>query len=61
MASEYQRVWNRRSQNAQGPWRASKLTTEQRADITQRLADGETPIDLAVEYGVTASRIRQLR
>lgn len=61
MASEHQRVWNRRSQDAQGPWRASKLTTEQRADITRRLADGETPIDLAVEYGVTASRIRQLR
>jgi hypothetical protein len=61
MASEQARAWNRRSQDAQSPWKASKLTTEQRADIARRLADGEAPMDLAVEYGVTAGRIRQLR
>ena len=39
----------------------ARVTTEQRAEITRRLADGETPIDLATEYGVTAARVRQLR
>jgi hypothetical protein len=61
MASEQQRVWNRRRNGGQGPWQPPKLTTEQRAEITRRLTDGENPIELAREYGVTASRIRQLR
>jgi hypothetical protein len=56
MASEHARIWNRRRE-----WKPPKLTTEQRAEITRRLSDGESPIDLAAEYGVTASRIRQLR
>jgi transposase-like protein len=42
-------------------WPASRLTTEQRAEITQRLADGEKTADLAAEYGVTASTIRRYR
>jgi hypothetical protein len=42
-------------------WRPSKLTTQQRADITRRLEDGETPAALAAEYGVTASTIRRHR
>jgi len=61
MATDQQRAWNRRQEEGQGPWKPSKLTTEQRADITRRLSEGETPMDLAVEYGVTAARIRQLR
>ncbi|MET8694772.1 hypothetical protein ABZV65_19765 [Streptomyces bauhiniae] len=44
-----------------GKWAAPKLTTTQRQDIARRLADGERPADLALEYGVTASLIRQLR
>jgi DNA-directed RNA polymerase sigma subunit (sigma70/sigma32) len=61
MANEQQRIWNRRRDGGQGPWQPSKLTTEQRAEITRRLGDGESPMHLAAEYGVTASRIRQLR
>lgn len=40
---------------------APKLTAAQREDIGRRLADGEKPIDLAAEYGVTASTIRRYR
>ena len=61
MANEQQRAWNRYRPKPGGRWQAGKLTPEQRAEITRRLADGERPIDLAAEYGVTASRIRQLR
>jgi hypothetical protein len=61
MANDQQRAWNRRSPDPGGPWRPRKLTTEQRAEITRRLGEGESPMGLATEYGVTASRIRQLR
>lgn len=61
MASEHARFWNRRRDGRQGSWKPPKLTTEQRAEIARRLADGEAPIALAAEYGVTANRIRQLR
>ncbi|WP_432138949.1 helix-turn-helix domain-containing protein [Streptomyces sp. bgisy154] len=61
MASDQQRAWNRRRPDHGGVWQPRKLTTAQRAEITRRLAAGERAVDLAAEYGVTASRIRQLR
>lgn len=42
-------------------WAPSKLTPAQRADITRRLADGETPQALAAEYQVSGSTIRRHR
>jgi hypothetical protein len=62
MASETQRGWNNSGRNAR-PLNhyAPKLTAQQRYDISQRLADGENPTDLALEYGVSARRIRELR
>ena len=41
--------------------RARRLTPQQISEIRQALADGATPQELAVQYGVTAGRIRQLR
>lgn len=61
MATDHARAWNRRRDGGQGPWKPPKLTGDQLSEITRRLADGETPMDLAAEYGVTASRIRSLR
>ncbi|NEB92404.1 Hin recombinase [Streptomyces bauhiniae] len=60
MASGSERAWNDRPR-PHSPWAQPKLTTVQRQDIARRLADGERPADLALEYGVTASLIRQLR
>ncbi|MGW4222948.1 hypothetical protein ACWEG1_05775 [Streptomyces bauhiniae] len=60
MATTRQKAWNNQPRR-HSPWARPKLTTEQRADIARRLADGERPQDLALEYGVTASLIRQLR
>ncbi|MFE2073673.1 hypothetical protein [Streptomyces misionensis] len=60
MASDIPRSWNDSIQSRR-IWTKPKLTPQQRAEITQRLADGDNALDLAVEYGVTASTIRQLR
>lgn len=61
-ASEGQQAWaNSRRGRDPSRWQPPKLTAEQRGEITRRLADGEEPMDLALEYGVTASRIRDLR
>lgn len=38
----------------------SKLTPTQRDEIVQRKADGESPMSIATEYGVTASYVRSL-
>jgi len=40
--------------------RNSKLTSSQRQDVISRFRDGEDPKDLALEYGITASYVRQL-
>ncbi|HEY6019699.1 MAG TPA: hypothetical protein VIY48_07305 [Candidatus Paceibacterota bacterium] len=37
-----------------------KLTPQQRWDVTQRRNEGEDPKDLALEFGITASYVRQL-
>lgn len=42
-------------------WSPSKLTPAQRAEITRRLAEGETPQALALEYHVSARTIRSHR
>lgn len=39
----------------------SKLSPAQRGEIADRLDEGESPQALALEYSVTAGRIRQLR
>jgi uncharacterized protein (DUF433 family) len=39
----------------------ARLTGAQRDEITRRLADGEKPADLALEYGVSAKTIREYR
>lgn len=36
----------------------AKLTSQQRQEITQKYADGETAVNLALEYGVPASTVR---
>lgn len=41
--------------------RARRLTPQQIDEIRRALADGDTPQELAIRYGVTAGRIRQLR
>jgi hypothetical protein len=62
MASEIQRGWNNSGRNYRPlPHHVPKLTAQQRYDIARRLADGENPADLALEYGVSARRIRELR
>lgn len=38
----------------------SKITPTQRDEIVQRKADGESPMSIATEYGVTASYVRSL-
>lgn len=40
--------------------RRSKLTSQQRWEVTQRRDEGEDPKDLALEFGITASYVRQL-
>ncbi|MFI8351249.1 hypothetical protein [Streptomyces sp. NPDC085596] len=60
MATASQYSWNNRPRR-HSPWAQPKLTTVQRANIARRLADGERAQDLALEYDVTASLIRQLR
>jgi hypothetical protein len=62
MATERQRAWANGHRNSRPlTYQAPKLTAQQRYDIAQRLADGENPADLALEYGVSARRIRELR
>jgi len=36
-----------------------KLTPPQRDEIRRRIEDGEAPVDLAAEYGVSVRTIRQ--
>jgi len=38
-----------------------KLTPQQREEIRDRLADGESAMDLALEYKVSASTVRNYR
>lgn len=61
-ATDGQRAWNDAYRGFQ-PRRHEppKLTPQQRDEITQRLAGGEMPKTLALEYGVSAGRIRELR
>ncbi len=64
-ATDRQRDWAR-NQDAMQPRRygggqPSKLTPAQRDEIRQRLADGESIRDLAQEFGVHTSTIRQYR
>lgn len=65
MATQQQRTWNYYPNDvpARRPpgWHAPKLTGTQRAEIARRLADGEKPAALALEYGVTARTIRNQR
>lgn len=44
-----------------GVMKNPKLTPAQRSDIIRRLGEGESPQELALEYGVTASAIRHYR
>ena len=43
--------------NAAGP---RKVTPAQEEELRQRYLDGETATVLALEYGITVSRVRQL-
>jgi hypothetical protein len=62
MATDLQRRWSNSHRNSKPPKHSTpKLTPQQRSDITQRLAAGEKATVLALEYGVTAGRIRELR
>jgi len=48
--------------NARPPhWSPPKLTSRQRTEISHRLADGETPRALALEYRVSTDTIRRYR
>jgi hypothetical protein len=52
----------RKSRGAEGFGSArAKLTPQQRDEIADRLDEGETPMSLATEYGVTASAVRTYR
>jgi hypothetical protein len=62
MASEKQHAWNQGpSQRRPLYFRQPKLTTAQREEIRQRLADGERAVDLAAEYGVSRGAIGHCR
>jgi hypothetical protein len=62
MATDAQRGWNNSLRNSTPPMHAlPKLTPAQIDDVRRRLGDGETPVALALEYGVSAGRIRDLR
>ena len=39
----------------------SKLSTDQVREIQRRLSLGERPVDLSIEFGVTRTRVSQLR
>lgn len=41
-------------------WQRPKLTPKQRDDIIRRKAEGERPIDLAREYGVSTNTIYRM-
>ena len=61
MATEQQRAWNSlpiRSRDGRQP---SKLTRVQREEIVRRLAGGESPQVLALEFGVSARTVRRYR
>ncbi|WP_060887631.1 hypothetical protein [Streptomyces caniscabiei] len=66
MATPRQRAWNNRTDlnhlgaRLQG-FKPPKLTSAQRDDIVRRLGEGEKPVDLAAEYGVSGGTIRSLR
>jgi len=49
--------WSRDSAPAR--W-TRKITAAQELDIQQRYADGEPASRMALEYGITVSRVRQL-
>jgi DNA-binding NarL/FixJ family response regulator len=62
MATDAQRAWSNHGLHMPNRfWSPPKLTTVQRAEICQRLADGEKPKALALEYGVSANTIRRCR
>jgi DNA-binding NarL/FixJ family response regulator len=61
MASESQHRWNNGRQQPPPVFRKPKLMTAQYEEIRQRLADGEDDKALALEYGVSARRIREFR
>ena len=60
MARDSEHEWIDRSRAKDQPrhWTKPKLTPAQRDEIRQRVTDGETPADLAVEYGVSVATIR---
>ncbi|MEV6180150.1 Hin recombinase [Streptomyces sp. NPDC052015] len=62
MATDRQRAWNASSPGLR-PLHLSrpKLTPAQRAEIRQRLTDGERAVDLAAEYGVSRGCINHCR
>lgn len=61
-ATDGQREWGRGQERMKPRERtARKLTPAQIDEIRQRLRDGANAKDLALEYGVTASTIREYR
>jgi DNA-binding NarL/FixJ family response regulator len=61
-ASERQRQWGYTHRNPRLiASKEAKLTAKQRDEIRRRLADGEDPADLALEYNVSAGTIRHYR
>jgi hypothetical protein len=62
MASEKQHAWNNRTPSL-GPryYQPPKLTPAQRDEIRRRLGEGERPIDLAKEFGVSPRAISDYR
>lgn len=59
MASETQRAWSNTGREWNPPhFNQPKLTPRQRDDIRRRVADGESVMDLATEYGVSTRTIR---
>jgi DNA-binding NarL/FixJ family response regulator len=61
MLTPEQRAWNNYMPSGQRGWKKPKLTTAQREEIIRRLGEGEKPMDLAAEYGVSGGTIRGLR
>ena len=62
MASDGQRRWAK-DPGSPGPpvFNRAKLTAKQRDEIADRLEADEDPMELALEFGVSASTIRSMR
>jgi len=41
-------------------WTSPRLTVQQREEIKQRYADGETAVALALEFGVSGATVRNV-